>query len=145
MEDDRIGFDLHCEENRKSHEAGDRTALLRMIAQCALFRCTMPEWASGAFVSIYRAALAGGIQSWDDVFGRPWEQEGPRAQQRTVRTQARKWAVWNLVHELREGEGKPIDNALFGRVGRELGIGGKSTVASLYGRVERAFRRVRSL
>jgi hypothetical protein len=80
----------------------------------------------------------GEIRSWDDVFGGPWEQEGPRAQQRAVRTQSRKWEVWKLVHALHEGEGKPpIDNVLFERVGKELGIGGKSTVAALYTGVAR--------
>ena len=77
--------------------------------------------------------------------GRPWEQEKRGAQQRGVRTQSWKWEVWKLVHELHEGEGKPpIDDALFERVGKELDIGGRSTVKALYGRVERAFRRVRS-
>ena len=46
------------------------------------------------------------------------------------------------MHELHKGEGKPaIDNKLFEKVGRQLGIGGKSTVAALYGEVERAVRR----
>jgi hypothetical protein len=144
-EDDRIDFDLYSDENRASFEAEDKTALFRVLTLCALFRRPLPEWASAAFISIYRAALAGEIRSWDDVFGRPWEQEKRGAQQRGVRTQSWKWEVWKLVHELHEGEGKPpIDDALFERVGKELGIGGRSTVKALYGRVERAFRRVRS-
>jgi uncharacterized protein (DUF433 family) len=141
--DEAVDFDLESEENRKSYEDGDTTALLRMLEHCALFRRAMPEWASFEFDSIYRAALAGGIQSWDDVFGRPWHPKRPRAQRRAVSTEAQKWAVWKRVRDLHEGEGKPpIDNALFERVGRETGVGGKSTVAALYVRVERAVRRV---
>jgi hypothetical protein len=142
---DALDHDWYSEENRKSYEAGDKTALLRALVHCALFRRAMPEWASQAFVLIYRAALAGEIRSWDDVFGRPWRQEKSRAQQRGVRTQSWKWEVWKLVQELHEGEGKPpIDDVLFERVGRRLGIGGKSTIKALYGQVERAVRRVRS-
>jgi hypothetical protein len=145
MEDEPLDFDLESEENRKSYKASDKTALLRMLVQCALFRRAMPEWASQAFILIYRAALAGGIRSWDDVFGQPWQPEKPRAQQRRVRTQARKYEVWMRVRQLHEGEDKPaIDNALFELVGRQLGIGSKSTVAALYGQVERALRRIRS-
>jgi hypothetical protein len=143
MEDERVGFDLHCEENRTSYEEGDKPALFRMLVQCALFRRTMPEWAAGELVSIHRAALAGEIRSWNDVFGRPWQQERPRAQRRSLRTRTWKWEVWKLVHELHEGEGKPIDNKLFEKVGRQLAIGGKSTIAALYGEAEQAFRRVR--
>ena len=51
--------------------------------------------------------------------------------------------MWKLVHELHKGKGKPpIDNKLFEKVGRELAIGAKSTVAALYGEAEQAFRRV---
>jgi hypothetical protein len=146
MEDETLDFGLYSEENRKSYEEGDKTALFRALAQCALFRRTMPEWASAEFVSIYRAALIGEIRSWDDVFGRPFQQEKPRVQRRSVRTQAWKWEVWKLVHKLHEGKGKPpIANESFERVGRQLGIGIKSTVAALYGRVERALPRIRSL
>jgi hypothetical protein len=144
MEDERIDFASHCKENGAGFEAGDRTALLRMLVQCAFDRRAMPEWAVSALVSNYLAALAGEVQSWDDVFGRPWQQERPRAQLRSVRTRMWKWEVWKRVHELHKGEGKPpIDNKLFEKVGRQLGIGGKSAVAALYGEVERAVRRVR--
>jgi hypothetical protein len=142
VEDEQVGFDLHCEENGKSYEEGDKTALLRMLVHCAFYRRTMPEWAVSAVVSIYRAALAGEIRSWNDVFGRPWQQERPRAQRRSLRTRTWKWEVWKRVHELHKGEGKPIDNKLFEEVGKQLAIGGKSTVAALYGEAEQAFRRV---
>ena len=126
LEDGSIDFDLYSDENRRSFEASDETALFRVLTLCALFRRPLPEWAAAAFVLIYRVALAGEIRSWDDVFGRPWEQEKRRAQQRGVRTQSWKWELWKLVHELHEGKGKPpIDDALFERVGRELGIGGR--------------------
>jgi hypothetical protein len=104
----------------------------------------MPEWAAGELVSIHRAALTGEIRSWNDVFGRPWQQERPRAQRRSLRPRTWKWEVWKLVHELHKGKGQPpIDNKLFEEVGRELALGGKSTVAALYGEAEQAFRRVR--
>src|SRR5437763_6458009 len=145
MEDDAVDFDFECDQNRKNYEAGNKTALFRVLMQCAFFRRPMPEWASHVFVVMHRAAVAGEIRSWDDVFGRPWQQEQPRAQQRGVRTQSRKYQVWIRVRDLHEGEGKPpIDNALFERVGRQLGIGNKSTVAALYGQVERVVRRIRS-
>src|SRR6516165_10312748 len=99
--------------------------------------------AASAVVSVYRAALAGEIRSWNDVFGRPWQQERPRAQRRSIRTRMWKWDVWKLVHELHEAEGKPpIHNKLFEKVGRKRGIGGKPTSAALYGEAEQAFRRV---
>jgi hypothetical protein len=109
MEDDRIDFDSHCEENRTSYEAEDKTALLRMLVHCALFRRTMPEWAASAVVSIHRAALAGEIRSWNDVFGRPWQQERPRAQRRSLRTRTWKWEVWKLVHGASRGRRQAAD------------------------------------
>ena len=62
-EDDRIDFDLYSDENRAGFEADDKTALFRVLTLCALFRRPLPEWASAAFILIYRAALAGEIRS----------------------------------------------------------------------------------
>jgi hypothetical protein len=142
--EDPLEFDLYSEENRTSYKDGDKAALFRVLVHCALFRRAIPEWASEALDLSYRAALTGEIRSWDHVFGRPWQQERPRAQRRAVQTQARKWQVWMLVRALHEEEGKPpIDNILFERVAEQLGLG-RSTVGNLYGQVERAVRRVRS-
>jgi hypothetical protein len=53
-----------------------------------------------------------------------------------MRTLSRMFDVWFRVKQL-SGEGQPIGDGLYDRVGRELGVGGKTTVANLYREVER--------
>ena len=76
----------------------------------------------------------GGARSWDDAFGSPH----PKGRHRNaVRLEKLKYKVHSRVRDIHKKEGVSINNELFERVGKELGLGGKTTVSELYGKVER--------
>jgi hypothetical protein len=107
-------------------KAGTEAALARMILQCAATSQPMPAWAADAYVEGFTAILYGKLASWDDVFGRAH----PKGRHRkSVQIDLMAHEVYCQVCN--------IDNVLFERVGRKLGVGGKSTVARLYARVKR--------
>jgi hypothetical protein len=58
---------------RRSFEGdGDKSALLGAVYFCAKYRLPLPEWAGEAFEAARDRARSGEIDSWDDVFGKPW-------------------------------------------------------------------------
>ena len=67
--------------------------------------------------------------SWDDVFGKP-HPKGTRANDEREKA-FNAFLVWKRVRE-ENAEGHPIDENLFTRIGRELGLGGKTKTAELY-------------
>ena len=70
-------------------------------------------------------------KSWDDVLGRPYR-KGIHHEARRKRRQYRK-VVYDRILEIKKAEpDTAIDGALFERVGRELGIGGKTLVEEYY-------------
>jgi hypothetical protein len=81
----------------------------------------------------------GGANSWDDVFGKP-HPKGKHLHR--IVLENRKFGVHQLVRRIHEQEGVPIGDALFERVGRETGRGGKTVIAELYGEVEQLLRRL---
>jgi hypothetical protein len=98
------------------------------------------DWLRDGLLVISDAAEAGGVETWDDVFGgHPWG----KGQQRGARTWAKRWAVYREVQKA-HAAGKPIDAVLFAEVGKKLRIdsGSSGTVSSLYGAVERHVRRL---
>ena len=114
------------------YENGDGGALLRLLWFCAANDHPLPEWGRAAFLTIHAAAEAGEVKSWDVVFGRPLP-DGKR--QGGLQTESRRFEVYRRVRDIHDQEGAPIDDLLFARVGRELGIGGKTTVNRLYSSV----------
>ena len=60
-----------------------------------------------------------------------------------IRLDSTRFAVYRYVRELHE-KGAPIDDTLFERVGRDTGLGGKTTIKELYSRVERVLQRVKA-
>jgi hypothetical protein len=118
-------------------DAGDGAALLRIVRFCSIYGWPLPGWAGQAFDSICARAEQGDVASWDDVFGKPFAGK----QRRAVQTRSRRYEVWGKVRDIVEAESAPVTNELFERVGRELGIGGKSTVSDLYYEVDQAVRR----
>jgi hypothetical protein len=134
LDDESIRTILHDEFKR-----GDNAALLRALVICAQHHWPIPEWAGMALEKAYRLAEQGAIKSWDQIFGSPL----PKGrQQRGLQTKSRRFEVWCRIEDL-QNEGNAIDNDLFERVGKELGIGGKTTVADLYAEVERILRPIR--
>jgi len=109
-----------------AYKAGNKRALIIMIGACGLKGWRIPKWVTDIIMGADNYAACGELKSWDEVFGKP-----PTLKQaRRVRDWDNKHRVLHKV--LKAGaKGESIDDLLFGRVGKKLGIGGKTKV--LYG------------
>jgi hypothetical protein len=122
---------------REDFERGDKHALLLVIYTCAECRWKIPQWATVAFVDMYMRGLYAEIESWDDVFGKPW---GDGRQQRTARSEAATPYIFKRVMQLHR-EGAPITNELFERVGEEFGIS-RPQVSKYYYAMRQQYRKI---
>jgi hypothetical protein len=122
--------------DRVHFENGDKRALLGVIAQCARKELPLPAWAATAFCEAYFRSRDGKLKSWNEVFGKPW----PGKSRKGTATESRAVAVWIEVNRLHHDEGCPIDEGLFERVGKSLGVGRRSTISRLYWRTDRIMR-----
>jgi hypothetical protein len=165
--DEEETFEAFSEAERRAYEANrsDKGALLRTIHLSIVLREPIPEWAAKAFEKAYNYVMMGGARSWNEVFGDPH----PGKHKGSVALENRKYEVHRRVRVLHEGgerrgldalrqdprktpPGLPIDEALFERVGRELGQemnrGGKpiskTVISELYYRVEHILRRLQA-
>jgi hypothetical protein len=109
--------------------AGDKQALLWAIHDAATKEVPIPKWAAEALDKELHQAVTGKYESWDDVFGPLFAKA---TQQRGIRTKARMFDVEDRIDQIHEEEKVPINDLLFERVGKELGVGGKTTTSNLY-------------
>jgi hypothetical protein len=112
-------------------------ALLQMINICCIVEAPLPEWVRKGFIKAYLAGESGGIGSWNKVFGPPRTKGQWQRLMRNVRSAH---DVWKMVSEAKMRR-EPIDDKLFGDIGRKLGIGGKTLVSELYGEMCRVLGR----
>jgi hypothetical protein len=70
----------------------------------------------------------GKLKSWDDIFGKPF----PGKRRTGTVTWSRQPEVLQEVRRLQKQEKLPIGPELFEKAGRNLGVGGKTTVSKLY-------------
>ena len=118
------------ERCRLLFEAGDRGALLEALGQCAEQDLPMPDWLARAYLRAYREGIHYKVRSWDDVFGSPSPKGKNLELARVRRTQI--FEVYTCVRGILDREpNTAIDQGLFERVGKELGISW-STVKNLY-------------
>ena len=111
-----------------AYKAGNKRALILMIGACGLSGWIIPKWVTNIIMGADNYAACGELKSWDEVFGKP----PTRKRAGRVRDFDNKYRVLHEV--LKAGaKGEPIDDLLFGRVGKKLGIGGKTKVKELYG------------
>jgi hypothetical protein len=123
---------------RSEYEGGNKAALPEMIWHCVLYDQPVPPWARDAYVEVYSSVMSGGASSWDAVFGKP-HPKGKHID--SIWRKNRKYEVYWRVMEIHERDGDAIGDELFERVGRDLGIGGKTVVEELYSKVARTIRR----
>jgi hypothetical protein len=114
--------------SKSEYEAGDKSALMRIIVDCALSKSPIPEWAASILEGAENYAYCGEIASWDEVFGKP----NSRKRAHVLLRWQRRHKVHSRIIELHHFDGCPINDELFEKVGRELGIGGKTEVKNLY-------------
>jgi len=93
------------EDLRAKYAGRDKRALLRAVLYAGMFRHPLPDWATDAFNAALEYVEHGG--EWDDVFGRPLLKGRHRD---SVKLDAQKYDVWQLVRSLAVGKNMAISN-----------------------------------
>jgi hypothetical protein len=127
------------EINRRAFKGGDKLAPLLMLRDCYYMHWPVPEWALEALTAALNKVESGNAHSWDDVLGRP---RPPRTHAHTAQLDHQKYAIYVRVRAIMRNEGVPISEQLFERVGREMGLGGATTIKQRYYQVDRIVRRL---
>jgi hypothetical protein len=127
---------LHDLDRLKAQfESGDRWALLAAVRKCANHSLVMPSWVANGFIAAYDTVLSARIGSWDEALGRPYPKG--RHLHNARQDRERRFDVWLRIRNILSQEPDiAVDDALFERVGRELGIG-KTRANRLYYEAER--------
>ena len=107
---------------------GERNKLLEALFICVTYGFALPKWLEIAFAEAYMDVSFKAAISWDEVFGKPHPKGTRATDEREKLFDA--FLVWKGVIEMQE-EGHSVDEGLFSKLGRELGIGGKTKVAEL--------------
>jgi hypothetical protein len=109
-------------------EGGGKWALLDAIYYCLLLERALPEWLRKAFLGAYHSKTAYEIKSWNDAFGQP-HPKGTHVDKKKRHFELRHVIV-QRVEELQSEI--PVDKRLFEKIGKDLGIGGGTTVSKIY-------------
>lgn len=117
------------DREREHFEAGDPSAIMRAMRICADFDLSMPAWLAHAFIAASDQVNAHKAKSWDDVLGAPHPKGKHLAAMRKKRDKG--FAAWLAVTVAHEQHGRPIGEALFAEVGKELALN-KTLVSELY-------------
>jgi hypothetical protein len=122
---------------RSAYEAGEKIALWKTIVMSAIHKSAIPDWAASIIDGADGYVISGELNSWNELFGKP------RLQSRSVlRARHLSHAVYYRIKDL-QLRGTPINNDLFDRVGKELGIGARETVRKLYKAAKEEFDQAR--
>ena len=111
--------------------------LLTAISICLKHDLIVPDWAKLEFEQILFRAFTGQLKSWDEAFGRP----STKAGWRRLRKHAKAFLQVDQMVAKAHARGEPIDDTLFSKIGRELGVGGKTTVKMAYRHKKQALQR----
>jgi hypothetical protein len=124
--------------------AGDKQILLWEIMYSARRGKPAPEWAAKALKDIMYRMAAGEFKTWDEPFGRIFAKF---RRPKKIRGRALMFVVHERVMELKKA-GEKIDNALFGRIGKELKekfdigtVGSATTIKNLYREAKPSIKR----
>jgi len=105
--------------------------ILKAVFTCAMNDFKLPKWLQRAYIDAYRKVRHYRAASWSAVFGRPHPKGTHLNAKRELREN--KYNIYFLIEKIIESEPEtPIDGYLFERVGRELGIGGKTKISDIY-------------
>jgi hypothetical protein len=110
-----------------AYKMGNKDALILLIGMCGIAGWPIPKWAASIIVEAPSHAIFGRIRSWDEVFGKP---HTPKKGTRLLEWQ-RRWHVFAEV-QTAHSKGEAIDDLLFERIGKKLGIGGRTKAKDLY-------------
>ena len=120
-------------------KAGGKWALLYAVHQCLLLKRPLPEWLRLSFLDAYDSGTGYEIKSWDDAFGRPH----PKSTHVNRRKRHLKvhLEIMHRVEKARSGK-IPVDRKLFEKIGKDLGIGGSTTVSDIYYKQRRQLKEI---
>jgi len=105
--------------------------IMEALLWCSFSSLPIPRWCEKAYRRAYARIRLYKAKSWDDVFGRPY----PKGTHIEAKRQALEngCEVYLRIKEIKEENPSiPIDGHLFERVGRELGVGGKTLTEECY-------------
>ncbi|MFP3984116.1 MAG: hypothetical protein ACLFV2_10555 [Desulfurivibrionaceae bacterium] len=117
-------------------ETKDGSIILEALYHCCLESLPLPEWCEVGYLAAYRKIRQYSAGSWDEVFGRP-HPKGTHLNAKNEKWGNRHKAYLRICEILHHEPGTPIDQNLFERVGRELGVGGKTKVEEWYYEVKK--------
>jgi hypothetical protein len=127
-------------KNGRDYQSGNKRHLFDTIYFCAANKRKLPDWAREMIIMAHLRSRYGRLKSWEEIFGKPF----PGKSRKGILTKARALEVWIAVRQRVEKrqstKDQPIDEGLFEEVGKELGVGGHSTVSKLYYQVDKNFR-----
>jgi hypothetical protein len=134
----RIAHELR--ELYDQHKGGDKAAILHGLFLCIVNDLPIPRWCAEGFFTAIQDVVEYRAKSWDDVFGRP-HPKGTHLE--ALRKRLEYVAeVRSRIRNLKETNPEiAIDAALFERVGKEFGIGGKTLTEEYYYGIERRPRK----
>lgn len=110
----------------------NKSLILEALYLCLFDDLPVPQWCMFGYLESWRTVQFKRETSWDDVFGKPHPKGTHKGDTRNDM-----FRVYRRVKEIKEESPKtPIGIELFERVGRELGIGGKTRTSDLYYRAK---------
>ena len=91
----------------------------------------VPRWCAMGYLTAFRDVIQYRAKSWDDVFGKPHNKGVHLEAKREHREKS--FLVYYRIKDILGTEPEtPIDGYLFERVGKNLGIGGKTKTETWY-------------
>jgi hypothetical protein len=125
---------LDLEALEKQFSTGDDFALLLAIRKCANFDMVMPDWVARNFIRRFDQVLSCRVGSWDEAFGQPYPGKHLKGLRRNREL---RFAIWVRIRKIRRRfPAIPIDERLFGHIGKKFGIQ-KTKVGELYYQADR--------
>jgi hypothetical protein len=121
------------------YRARNPAAIIEALFVCSLNSLPIPRWCELSYLAAYRRVRQYKAKSWDDVFGRPHQKGknlGAKEKEREYSLQ-----VYYRIEDIkRKDPSVATDGALFERVGKEFGIGGKTLTEEYYYKEKRRHR-----
>jgi hypothetical protein len=121
------GFQARMKHYESRFRGGQKYALFAALTACIMWCRPLPSWASRELWEAYRRFCEGKLESWNEVFGKPF----PGKRRTGKSTQQKGLRVWARVRQLHESEGRHLDESLFEDVGKEFAVSA-STASKLY-------------
>ncbi len=118
---------LHLEELQIRYERGDKVALFRAIGYCGKNNLLLPEWLIQSFCDSWYKWVRYDVKTLGEAFEIEWPKGKSLAAAKKKRN--KEFEVYTRITRLHEG-GESIDEALFQKVGHDLGLG--KTLTSEY-------------